>query len=122
MIPESRTGLNCLTADEKRELYIANPELFDKLAAEAIKQACIAETPEETLKLQQMQWAIDARLKKAKSPLERMQTMENIFYGQLFGSNGNLAHLVDYWSELAHTAKEPDEVPTAKQALLLVKR
>ncbi len=121
MIPESKTGLKSYTPNERRELYKTNPELFDRLAAEAINQACIGETPEETLKLQQMQLTIDALLSKANTQPERMKMMENIFYSHVFGSNGNLAHLVDSCLELAHTASDTEKVPTGKPALFLVR-
>ncbi len=122
MIPESKTGLNRCTPDEMRELYKTNPELFDKLAAEAINQACIGGTPEGTLKLRQMQWVIDAQLRKAKSPLERMRTMENIFYGHVFGSDGNLTRIVNTFLKLAHTVSAAEKVPPGKPTLSLVKR
>lgn len=122
MIIESKTELKNFTPDEMRELYKTDPKLFDKLAAEAIKKACIADTPEGTLRLQRMQWSIDAQLMRAKTQPERMEIMENIFYGQVFGSNGNLAHMVDAFVELAHIAKEPEEMPAVKPVLHLVKR
>jgi hypothetical protein len=122
MIPDAKTDFRQYTPDELRELYRTDPGLFDKLAAEAIKKACIGGTPEETLRLQQMQWTIDALLRRAKTQLERMVIMEGIFYSHVFGSHGNLAHIVDAFLELAHTAGKIEEVPTGKPALFLVKR
>jgi hypothetical protein len=122
MIAEAKTEFRQFTPDERRELYRTNPELFDKLAAEAIKKACIGGTPEETLKLRQMQWTIDVLLQKGKNPFERMKIMEGIFYSHVFGSHGNLSHLVDALHDLAHTAVETEELPASKPALFLIKR
>jgi len=81
------------TPDELRELYEKEAELFDELADDAIRQACIGRTPEQTLKLRQLQWSIDGQLRRAKTPVERMRVMENIFYGQVYGDDGQLAKL-----------------------------
>lgn len=121
MVPDIKTEFSQYTPDERRELYKTNPELFDKLAAEAIKKACIGGAPEETLRLQQMQWTIDALLRKAKSPPERLKVMESIFYSHVFGSHGNLAHMVDAFHDLIHTAGETDALPAGKPNLYLVK-
>lgn len=118
MIPGHKTELDRFTRDEMRELYKTNPELFDKLAAEAIKEACIGETPEETLKLWQMQRTIDAQLEKAKTPLERMRIMEQIFYSNVF----DLARIMETFAGLIHPAGGTVEVPTRKPVLWLVKR
>jgi hypothetical protein len=118
MIPGHKTELDRYTRDEMRELYKTDPKLFDKLAAEAIKEACIGETPEETLKLWQMQRTIDAELEKAKTPLERMRIMENIFYSNVF----DLAHIMETFARLIRPAGGTEEVPTGKPVLWLVKR
>lgn len=122
MIPGSKTELDRYTPDELSELYKINPELFDKLAADAIQQACIGETPEETLKLRHLQHTIDSQLQKAKTQRERTEIMENIFYSHVFGSDGNLAHLVDTCLELTQTASEPEKMPTGKPTLFLLKK
>jgi hypothetical protein len=117
-----RTDFSRYTPDELRELYKQDPELFDKLAAEAIRQACIGETPEETLKLLRMQRAINTQLETAKNQRERMETMENIFYGHLLGSDGNLAQLMDGCAELAHAISSSEQAPASKPLLCLVKK
>jgi hypothetical protein len=122
MIPGMNTVFSRYTPDELRELYKEDPELFDRLAAEAIKQACIGETPEETLKLLRMQRAINTRLETAKNQHERMETMETIFYGQLLGSDGNLARLMDSCAELAHAVSAPEQAPASEPLLCLVKK
>lgn len=121
MVPEAITEFSQYTPDERRELYKTNPELFDKLAAEAIKKACIGGTSEETLKLQQMQVTIDALLRKAESPPERLRVMESIFYSHVFGSHGSLAHMVDAFHELGQSGGETEAVPAGKPNLYLVK-
>jgi len=93
MNARSRTNFSSYTPTEMRELFEKDAALFAELADDAIEQACIGKTPEQTLKLQQMQWTIDSQLRKGKTPLARMQIMENIFYGQVYGSNGQLAKL-----------------------------
>src|SRR6185369_987658 len=118
MIPGHKTELDRYTRDEMRELYKTDPELFDKLAAEAIKEACIGETPEETLKLWQMQRTIDAQLQQAKTPLERLRIMEQIFYSNVF----DLAHIMETFARLIRPGGETLEVPTRKPVLWLVKR
>ena len=116
MIPGMSTVFSRYTPDELRELYQKDPELFDNLAAEAIKQACIGETPEETLKLLRMQRTINTQLQKAKNQRERMETMETIFYGQLLGSDGNLARLRDNFRDLAHAVSDDEDEDPARKA------
>jgi len=118
MIPGHKTEFDRYTRDEMRELYKTDPGLFDKLAAEAINEACLGETPEETLKLRQIQRMIDAQLEKAKTPLERMRIMENIFYSNVF----DLARIMETFARLICPAGETEEIPTGKPALWLVKR
>ena len=113
MIPGHKTELDRYTRDEMRELYKTDPGLFDKLAAEAIEEACIGETPEETLKLRQMQRTIDARLEKAKTPLERMRIMEQIFYSNVL----DLARIMETFARLMRPAAGTEEVPTGKTVL-----
>ena len=120
---ETRKGLTTYTPDEMIALYKTNPVLFDELADEALHQACVGKTPEQTLKKQRMQWGIDMRLRKAKTPQERMQTMEGIFYGQVFGLNGQLARLTDNCTELLHIFTGTDRAPAAaKPKIRLLKR
>lgn len=88
------------TPDQLRKLHQDDPQLFDEIASDAIKEACTASTPEKSLKLQQMQWTIDMQLRKAKTPLARMQIMENIFYSRVYGDNGHLAKLAAGWNAL----------------------
>jgi hypothetical protein len=82
------------TPDELSELYKCDPAHFNELAAAAICEACIGKTPEQTIRLRQLQWSIDGQLRKAKTPLQRMQIMERIFYGRVFGDEGELAKLM----------------------------
>ena len=82
------------TPTELRSLCEEDPDSFAELANVAIKDACVGTTPAGTVRLRQMQWSIDAQLLKGKTPLERMQIMEKIFYGQVYGSNGELAKLL----------------------------
>ena len=110
MIPGHKTELDRYTRDEMRELYKTDPELFDKLAAEAINEACISETPEETRKLRHMQLTIDAQLQQAKTQLERTQLMEKIFYSNVF----DLAHIMETLSGIIRPAEESEEVPIRK--------
>ena len=116
-----KTEFSRYTPDELRELYKKNPHHFDEIADEAISQACIGMTPEQTIKRRQLQWTIDAQLQKAKTPLERMQIMENIFYGRVFGAEGELAHLEYSCQELLRLFRWADQVPIKKPALYLVK-
>ena len=122
MTPESTTELSSYTSDELRELYKRNPKRFDELAADAINQACIGSTPKNALKRRQLQWTIDAQLRKAKTPLGRMQIMENIFYSRVFGDDGELAHLIDNCRELFHAACGTERAPSKKPVLSLVKK
>lgn len=122
MNSESKTEFSRYTPGELSELYEKNPNHFAELAADAISQACIGRTPEQTLKHRQMQWTIDAQLRKAKTPRERMQIMENIFYGHVFGDDGELAHLMYNCMELLRATIGTDQVPAKKPALYLVKR
>jgi len=118
MMPGHKTEFDRYTRDELRELYKTDPKLFDKLAGEAIKAACISEAPEETLKLQQMQRTIDAQLQQAQTQLERTQMMEKLFYGNVF----DLAQIGESCSGLIRPAAEPDEAPTREPVLVPGKR
>jgi len=122
MNPESKTEFSRYTPDELSELYKKNPNHFDEIAADAIRQACIGKTPEQTLRYRQMQWTIDAQLRKARTPLERMQIMENIFYSHVFGDHGQLAKLMHGFRELLRVVSGTDQAPTKKPVLFLVKR
>ncbi|MBT1072160.1 DUF3135 domain-containing protein [Pelotalea chapellei] len=93
MHTDLQTEFRDYTPDGLSELYKKDPTYFDELAAAAIHQACIGKTEKETTKLRQMQWSIEGQLRKAKTPLQRMQIMENIFYSRIFGQDGELAQL-----------------------------
>lgn len=99
----SKSIFTLCTPAELRKLYQENPSLFNELAGEAIKDACRANTPEKSLKLQQLQWTIDMQLRKAKTPLARMHAMENIFYSKVYGDDGELTKLASACSELLRT-------------------
>lgn len=90
----SKSDLSSYSPTQLRELYQKNAVLFAELADAAIRKACIGKTPAQTLKLQRLQWTIDSRLRKGKTALERMQIMEDIFYGEVYGSNGLLVKLM----------------------------
>lgn len=134
MNTNSKTEFSRYTPEQLSELYQKDPEHFEEIAREAISQACIGKTPEQTLRQRQLQWTIDAQMRKAKTPLERMHIMENIFYSQVYGADGELAQLMDSCKELIRAVAgiEPgpelvperviELVPVGKPALYLVKR
>ncbi|HBA87795.1 MAG TPA: DUF3135 domain-containing protein [Geobacter sp.] len=100
----SKSIFNLYTPSELGKLYQENPTRFNELADQAIRDACRARTPEKSLKLQQMQWSIEMQLRKAKTPLARMHIMENIFYGKIYGDDGELTKLATACNELLRTA------------------
>ncbi|GFO67351.1 hypothetical protein GMLC_09300 [Geomonas limicola] len=114
MKADSKSGLSSYTPEEMSELYKKDPQRFEELAEQALQDACIGRNPEQTLKFQQMQWNIDAQLRRAKTPLGRMHVMENIFYTRVFGENGELAHLMQECTELVRVATGTDGPPTAE--------
>lgn len=118
---ESRPEFSQQSPDELREMYKADPERFEELAAHAIKEACAGRTPEQTLRLRQMQWNIDANLRKGKTPLQRMHIMENIFYGQVFGADGQLAKLISAWAHFFRN-NPAGPSPVKKGTLRLLKK
>lgn len=122
MNSESKKEFNDYEPDELSELYQENPDLFDELAGDAIRQACIGRTPEQTLKRRRMQWTIDGRLRKAKTPLERMQIMENIFYGQVYGQDGQLAQLMSSCTEFLRAVVGTDQISGKKSGMQLLKK
>ncbi|BCS55374.1 DUF3135 domain-containing protein [Geobacter sp. SVR] len=109
------------TPDELSELYKRNPERFDELAAAAIHEACIGKSPEQTIRLRQIQWSIDGQLRKAKTPLQRMQIMESIFYGRVFGEDGELSKLMYGWKEMLDSIGGLYGISDRKPALHLLK-
>jgi len=110
------------TPDELMELHETKPNLFDELADDAIEEACTGSTPEQTLKGRQMQWTIDAHLRKGKTPLQRMQIMEGIFYGQVYGEEGQLDQLMSSCEEFIQAVTGADHVSDKKYALHLLKK
>jgi len=117
----SKTEFARYTPEELSELFKKDPTHFDEIADEAIRQACIGRTPEQTIRRRQLQWTIDAQLRKGKTPLERMQLMENIFYSQVYGLNGELAQLIDGCTELVYALGGSGQVATGRPRLRLVK-
>ena len=132
MIPESKkTEFSSYTPEELRELYKHDPDHFEEIAEDALKVACTGRTPEQTLRRRQMQWTIDAQLRKARTPLGRLQAMENIFYSRVFGADGELAQLMSNCTDLVRTltgtdqvrpVMQADEVPKRRAALYLLKK
>jgi hypothetical protein len=119
---ELKPKLSDYTPDELMELYETNPNLFDELADDAIEEACIGSTPEQTLKGRQMQWTIDAHLRKGKTPLERMQIMEGIFYGQVYGEGGQLDQLMSSCKEFIGAVTGADHISDKKYKIHLLKK
>lgn len=115
------TEFSRYTPDELSEFYKKDPQHFDELAAAVIDGACIGKTWEQTIKLRQLQWFIDGQLRKAKTPLQRMQIMENIFYGRVYGDDGELARLSQSCNDLVQTVRGMDGSTARKPALYLVK-
>ena len=107
--------------DELSDLYKSNPDRFNELAAVALNQACIGKTQQQTIRLRQTQWFIDGQLRKAKTPLQRMQIMENIFYSRVYGGDGELKHLLYSCNELLAAVSGTARTPTRKPALCLLK-
>jgi len=122
MDSESKLGLSSYTPTELIELYRKNPDLFDEMAADAIRQACLGGTPEQTLKLRQMQWTIDAKLQKGKTPLERLRIMENIFYDQVYSDKGQLYKLIAGWAEVLGAINPRRPVSGKKSHMRLLKK
>lgn len=106
----TKRDFNSYSPDELRELYKEDPATFDQLAEEALKSACIARTPQKSLKLQQMQWSISMQMRRASSNLGRMQIMENIFYTQVYGENGQLGKLVNSCNALLRSIGKKDQI------------
>ena len=122
MNAESVKEFKRYTPDELRELYKKDPEHFDALAAAVLAEACIGSSEEQTMKLRQLQWFIDGQLRKGKTPLQRLQIMENIFYSRVFGDDGELAQLSSSCHKLLNAVTVTDKVPARKPALYLLKR
>jgi hypothetical protein len=126
MNPVHKSEFSSYTPDELRELYKKDPKHFEELAEDAIDQACTGRNPEQSIKRRQMQWVISARLRKASTPLGRLQIMENIFYGAVFGAEGELAQLMNRCTELVYlatgTVAATSKSPSEKPALHLVKK
>jgi hypothetical protein len=112
---------SCLKPDELRDLFEQDPERFNQLADDAIRQACNGRTPNETIKLSRMQWRIDAHLRKGKTPLERLRIMENMFYDQVYSSDGHLSKLMAGWASFQHL-KASGRPPCDKPTLRLLKK
>ncbi|WP_224981608.1 DUF3135 domain-containing protein [Geomonas agri] len=118
----SQRDFTTYTPDELRELYKEDPARFDELAAEAVKKACVARTPEKSLKLQQMQWSMTMQMRKAKSNLGRMHIMENIFYTQVYGKKGQLEQLVDSCNSLLRTIGKKQQIMGKEEETVKLRR
>ena len=90
-----------LNPEQLRRMYEEDPVSFRRRAKEAIKAACVGKTPQQTLRLQRMQWVIDGSLRKGRTPLQRLQIMEEIFYGKVYGDDGLLMQLKGKFAEVA---------------------
>lgn len=119
MNAQAKAQFNNYTPGQLRDLYQNNAATFAELAEEAIKEACIGRTPNQTLKLQQLQWTLNARLRKAKTPLGRMQIMENIFYSQVYGGDGHLAKLKEECVRLVRIIRGTERVSRRRPKLYL---
>ena len=102
----SKRKFSCYTPGELRELYETDPARFQTLAAEALRDACVGKTDAQTLKLRQMQWVIEGQLRKQKTPQQKLQEMQKIFYDQLYGDNGLIFKLDSACTRLAQALKE----------------
>jgi hypothetical protein len=122
MNPKSVTEFGRYTPEELSELYKKDPDRFEEIARDALSQACLGGTPEQNVRRRQLQWTIEAQLRKGKTPLDRMHIMENIFYGQVFGAEGELAQLMDSCAALLRVARGTEPVPKQRPALYLAKR
>ena len=115
MNPESKNDFSFYTPEGLSELHRNDPDLFAELAEDAIRQACIGRTPEQTLKRQQMQWRIEGQLRKAKTPLGRMHIMERIFYSQVYGDEGQLARLMSGCAQFIRSVSENNRSGLGKE-------
>lgn len=89
-----------LNPDELQRFYEEDPVLFRKLSREAIEAACVGKNDQQTIRLQRMQWVIDGSLRKGKTPLQKLQIMEEIFYGRVYGDDGLLAQLKERFADV----------------------
>lgn len=119
---DPKSKFSSYTPTELRQLYESNADLFAELADDAVRRACVGRTPEHTLKLRQMQWTIDMQLRKAKTPLERMHVMENIFYHQVYGGDGQLVKLIAACTNFLRAAFGTDRASVRKPAIRLLKQ
>ncbi|MBU5614746.1 DUF3135 domain-containing protein [Geomonas azotofigens] len=110
------------TPDELRELYKEDPARFEELADEALKKACVARTPEKSLKLQQMQWSMTMQMRKANSNLGRMHIMENLFYTQVYGKGGQLEKLVDNCNSLLRAIGKKQQIVGKEEETIKLRR
>lgn len=96
-------SLRSYTPAELRQLYETDAARFAELAEDAIREACIGKTQEQTQKLRQLQWTIDMQLRKGKTSDQKMQIMENIFYSRVYGRNGALDRLISACASFTDT-------------------
>lgn len=118
----SKREFTSYTPGELRELYKRDPALFDELAEEALKKACVARTLEKTVQLQRMQWSIGMQLRKASSNIGRMHIMENIFYSEVYGENGQLEKLVQTCNSLMRTLGRKDRIERKEEETVKLRR
>ena len=100
------------TPDELRELYETDPAGFRELADAAIRDACIGRTEAQTLNLRQMQWVIEGQLRKQKTPQQKLQEMQRIFYDRLYGSDGLIFRLNSACTRLSEVFRGRAAQPT----------
>lgn len=100
-----------LNPDELRRFFEEDPALFRKLSREAIEAACVGKNERQTIRLQRMQWVIDGSLRKGKTPLQKLQIMEEIFYGRVYGEDGLLAQLKERFADVRVRLKGSEGAP-----------
>lgn len=77
--------------DQWKKLYETDPKEFERKKREAIEE-CItsAGSPEQQQKLRQLQWNIDAEVRKCKNPLEACIKLYSMLIEQVYKEGGFL--------------------------------
>lgn len=113
------------TGEDWAALYQRDKKEFEKRRREAIEAAIASASEKQQPELRATQWKIDKALRGSKTPLGRMQIMQEIFYSTVYGRDGLLKQLnsgceqfLAAWQSLGRPEEKNSR---AKPALYVVK-
>lgn len=96
------------TGEDWADLFKRDRKEFEARRREAIEALISGASAAELPHLRATQWKIDKALRGSKTPLGRMQIMQEIFYSRVYGPGGLLEQLHSSCTEYLAACERPD--------------